>query len=81
MTAQKSYERKVSEIFGYSSEASSEAALRVKREYECPFLSARCVKPSQHRDYDSSIPFGACSVWHRGTGVPVPQPYIIEGCS
>ncbi len=77
MTAQNSYERKVSEIFGYASEASSEEALRVRREYECPFLSARCVKPSQHRNYDSSIPFGACSVWHRGRGISEPQPHVI----
>ena len=77
MTAQRSYERKVSEIFGYTSEASSEEILRVRREYECPFLRARCVKPSQHRNYDSSIPFGACSVWHRGKGISAPQPYVI----
>ena len=77
MTVQKSYERKVSEVFGYSSKSSSEEALRVRRDYECPFLSARCVKPSQHRNYDSSVPFGACSVWHRSRGMSNPQPYVI----
>lgn len=64
-----SYLRKVSEVFGYSSEATSSEALRARRAYQCPFLNAKCVKPSQHGDYDVSIPFGACSVWHRGTGV------------
>lgn len=77
MGIRRSYERKVSEVFGYPSEASSPEALRVRREYECPFLGARCVKPSQHRDYDPNVPFGACSVWHRGTGVSEPHPYII----
>jgi hypothetical protein len=42
-----------------------------------PFFGARCVKPSQHRDFDPNIPFGACSVWHRGIGVSEPHPYII----
>lgn len=77
MTVQRRYERKVSEIFGYSSEAASDEMSRLRREYECPFLGARCVKPSQHRDYDPSIPFGACSVWHRSKGMSNPQPYVI----
>lgn len=77
MNVKRSYERKVSEIFGYASEAESEETLRLRRDYECPFLGARCVKPSQHRDYDSSIPFGACSVWHRSRGMLSPQPYVI----
>ena len=72
-----SYLRKVSEVFGYSSEATSPEALRARREYQCPFLNAKCVKPSQHGDYDANIPFGACSVWHRGTGVTEPHPHVI----
>lgn len=72
-----SYLRKVSEVFGYSSEATSSEALRARRTYQCPFLNAKCVKPSQHGDYDVSIPFGACSVWHRGTGVTEPYPHVI----
>lgn len=77
MTISKSYERKVSEVFGYLSEADSAEALRVRRGHECPFLATRCPKLSQHRDYDPNIPFGGCSVWHRGTGVTEPYPYII----
>jgi hypothetical protein len=77
MATSRSYERKVSEVFGYLSEASSAEALRVRREHECPFLATRCPKLSQHRDYDPNIPFGACSVWHRGKGATKPYPYII----
>jgi len=77
MATRKSYERKVSEVFGYPSEASSPEALSVRKAYECPFLGTRCVKPSQHRDYDPNIPFGACSVWHRGAGISAPRPYVI----
>jgi hypothetical protein len=77
MMTSRSYERKVSEVFGYLSGASSGEALRVRREHECPFLATRCPKLSQHRDYDPNVPFGACSVWHRGTGVAKPYPYII----
>jgi hypothetical protein len=77
VAARRSYERKVSEVFGYIPEASSADALRVREGYECPFIGARCVKPSQHRDYDSHIPFGACSVWHRGKGISIPKPHII----
>lgn len=72
-----SYLRKVSEIFGYSSEATSPEALTARGEYQCPFINAKCVKPSQHGDYDARIPFGACSVWHRGTGIPEPRPHVI----
>lgn len=77
MTISKSYERKVSEVFGYLSEAGSAEALKVRRRRECPFLATRCPKLSQHRDYDPNIPFGGCSVWHRGRGVTEPSPYII----
>ncbi len=42
-----------------------------------PFSRHRCVKPSQHRDYDPNIPFGACSVWHRGVGLLEPYPHLI----
>lgn len=73
----RSYLRKVSEIFGYSSDATSSDALTAREEYQCPFINAKCVKPSQHGDYDASIPFGACSVWHRGTGVIEPHPHVI----
>jgi hypothetical protein len=77
MATSRGYERKVSEVFGYLSEASSAKALRARREHECPFLGARCAKLSQHRDFDPDVPFGACSVWHRGTGAAEPRPYII----
>jgi hypothetical protein len=77
MTAQSRYERRVAEVFGYVPEAGSSEALRGRREYTCPFMGIRCVKPSQHRDYDPHIPFGACSVWHRGKGAATPQPHII----
>lgn len=77
MASRRSYERRVSEVFGYVPEASSADALRVRREYECPFMGARCAKPSQHRDYDPNIPFGACSVWHHGKGISIPNPHII----
>ncbi len=77
MATSRSYERKVSEVFGYLSEANSAEALRARREHKCPFLGTRCPKLSQHRDFDPSIPFGACSVWHRGTGVAEPHPHII----
>lgn len=77
MSTLKSYERKVAEVFGYPPEAKSLEAIRVRKDYECPFLGIRCAKPSQHRDYDPNIPFGACSVWHRGTGIAEPRPYVI----
>jgi hypothetical protein len=38
MIIRRDYERKVAEVFGYPPEASSPQALRVRREYECPFL-------------------------------------------
>ncbi len=77
MATHKSYDRKVAEVFGYPPEASSSEALRVRKAYDCPFLGTRCAKPSQHRDYDPNIPFGACSVWHRGQGISEPRPYVI----
>jgi len=77
MATSRSYERKVSEVFGYLSEATSAEALRARHKHECPFLGTRCPKLSQHRDFDPNVPFGACSVWHRGTGVARPHPYII----
>jgi len=77
MNNSETYHRAVSEVFGYPPTANCSDALRVRKEYQCPFLESRCVKPSQHRDYPSDVPFGACSVWHRGTGVAEPHPYII----
>lgn len=52
-------------------------AVRVRQMYECPFLRVRCPKPSQHRDFDRNIPFGACSIWHRGRGMSEAQPHVI----
>ncbi|MEO0249754.1 MAG: NotI family restriction endonuclease [candidate division WOR-3 bacterium] len=75
--SRRSYQRRVAEAFGYPPEASSPQAVQARTEHLCPFLGVRCVKPSQHRDYDPKVPFGACSVWHRGRGVQEPQPYII----
>jgi len=77
MAAEQNYRRGVSEVFGYSSDSSSPDALRARNEYGCPFLGTRCIKPSQHRNFDSSIPFGACSVWHRGAGAASLRPHII----
>ncbi len=72
-----SYERGVAEVFGYVAHSSSPEAVEAVGEYRCPFLGSRCVKPSQHRGYDPNIPFGACSVWHRGKGILERQPYVI----
>lgn len=77
MAAERNYKRGVSEVFGYPSNSSSTDALYARSEYECPFLGTRCIKVSQHRNFDSSVPFGACSVWHRGAGIASYQPHII----
>lgn len=73
----KSYQRGVSEVFGYPPPAHSSEVQAVWNKRECPFLGIRCPKPSQHRDYDPEVPFGACSVWHRGKGMAEPHPYVI----
>lgn len=70
------YKKGVSEAFGFRADSNSKQAIEARANYSCPFLNARCQKPSQHRDYDASIPFGACSVWHRGEYDLLPIPYI-----
>ncbi len=69
--------RGVAEVFGYPPDAQSVEAQTVRSSYTCPFIGARCVKQSQHRDHDPAIPFGACSVWHKGEHDTDSKPYVI----
>ncbi|HEX8596905.1 MAG TPA: NotI family restriction endonuclease [Chloroflexia bacterium] len=69
--------RGVSEVFGFPPELATEEALEARTNYRCPFIGSRCLKQSQHRDHDSSIPFGACSVWHKGEADAELKPYVI----
>lgn len=69
--------RGVAEIFGYPPALDSVAAKTARELYRCPFLGSRCLKQSQHRDHNSSIPFGVCSVWHKGKADIEAQPYVI----
>jgi hypothetical protein len=71
------YERKVAEIFGYPSTTQYDQIIEIWNKYPCPFINSKCDKPSQHRDYDSKIPFGACSVWHKADTSDKPEPVII----
>ena len=67
----------VAEVFGYPPNLQTVEARTARAEYRCPFIGARCVKQSQHRDHDATIPFGACSVWHKGEHDMELKPYVI----
>lgn len=69
--------RGVAEVFGYPPQLQTIEAQTAREEYRCPFIGSRCLKQSQHRDHDSNIPFGACSVWHKGAADTEVQPYVI----
>jgi hypothetical protein len=72
-----SYKRGVAEVFGVRPEYATDEEHIAWQTHICPFVGELCNKKSQHKDYDSSIPFGACSVWHRGDFDDVPQPYVV----
>ncbi len=77
MGAKAGQPHEASEIFGYPSHSLLSAAKRSREQYHCPFLNSRCIKPSQHRSIPAEIPFGVCSVWHKGRSLTQIKPYII----
>lgn len=64
----------VAEVFGYPGRLE---ASKTWTDYRCPFLGSRCIKKSQHRILPEEMPFGACSVWHKGRAMASMTPYII----
>lgn len=77
MGAKTGHPHEASEIFGYPSRSALPAAKHSRKQYHCPFLNKRCIKPSQHRSLPEEIPFGVCSVWHKGRSLTEIKPYII----
>jgi Restriction endonuclease NotI len=69
--------RGLAEVFGYPPELETAEAREARGGYICPFIGSRCVKKSQHRNHDPGIPFGACSVWHKGEADSEMQPYVV----
>lgn len=51
------------EIFGFPPSNASKTALRVRKDYACPFIGQKCTKQSRLLSY----PLGICSAWHLGT--------------
>ena len=64
----------VAEVFGYPGRLGESETWAG---YQCPFLESICIKKSQHRILSEKIPFGACSVWHKGRAMVSMTPYII----
>jgi len=78
--------KEVAEVFGYPAHSTLPAAVSARSQRLCPFregeeATRRCSKLSQHRLFDqfgqTEMPFGACSVWHRGQGEKQFRPAII----
>ena len=67
----------ICEAFGYLSNDRSRKARNARARYWCPFQDRKCTKVSQHRDFPKEVPFGACSVWHKGAHDADMEPYII----
>mgnify|MGYP005845868121 CR=1 FL=1 len=51
----------IAEVFGFPHDNESEAALRCREDYWCPFVGARCIKGG----HGVAIPLGTCTVHTR----------------
>lgn len=66
------------EIFTHTPESPNNEAKQAWSGHQCQYLGSTCVKKSQHELLSGrDLPFGVCSVYHRGEHLQNEEPHVI----